>query len=117
MNSWEEIKMVTKEDCEREGKIFVGSHRLRDGTLVHSYCKERELPMRHDRNGNSKLKWKRHSDPYETEYIVNGNGKEGVVKARDGYSVWWVEHNGKRVDGKTTTVREAKSEVERRMRD
>ena len=109
--------MTTKEDCEREGKIFVGSHRLRDGTLVHSYCKERELPMRHDRNGNSKLKWKRYSDSYETEYIVNGNGKEGVVKARDGYSVWWVEHNGKRVDGKTKTVGEAKSEVERRMRD
>ena len=32
--------MVSKEDCEREGKIFVGSHRLRDGTFVHSYCKE-----------------------------------------------------------------------------
>ncbi len=37
--------MVTKEDCEREGKIFVGSHRLRDGTLVHSYCKKRDHPF------------------------------------------------------------------------
>jgi hypothetical protein len=46
--------MVSKEDCEREGKIFVG---------------------------------------------------------------WWVEHNGKRVDGRTKTVSEAKYEVERRMRD
>ena len=109
--------MVSKEDCEREGKIFVGSHRLRDGTLVHSYCKERDTQMRHDRNGNTRLKWKRHSDSRETEYITHSGRKEGVVKSHDDYSVWWVEHNGKRVDGKTTTVGEAKSEVERRMRD
>ena len=109
--------MVSKEDCEREGKIFVGSHRLRDGTLVHSYCKARATQMRHDRTGNPRLNWKRHSDARETEYITHSGNKEGVVKSHDGYSIWWVEHNGKRVDGRTKSVSEAKYEVERRMRD
>ena len=111
--------MVTKEDCERDGKIFVPSHTTKEGSHIHAYCKERndDTPLYRDRNGNTRLKWKRHSDSRETEYITHSGRKEGVVKARDGYSVWWVEHNGKRVDGKTKTVGEAKSEVERRMRD
>ena len=108
--------MVSKEDCEREGKIFVGSHRLRDGTLVHSYCKERDTQLRRDRNGNTRLKWKRHSDSRETEYIAHSGNKEGVIKSHDGYSVWWVEENGKREEGRTRNAREAKSEVERRLR-
>ena len=109
--------MVSKEDCEREGKIFVGSHRLRDGTLVHSYCKERDTQLRRDRNGNTRLKWKRHSDSRETEYIAHSSNKEGVVKSFDGKAVWWVDHDGKRVEGRTKSVREAKYEVERRLRD
>ena len=109
--------MVSKEDCEREGKIFVGSHRLRDGTLVHSYCKERDTQLRRDRNGNTRLKWKRHSDSRETEYIAHSGNKEGVVKSFDSKAVWWVEHDGKRVEGRTKSVSEAKYEVERRMRD
>lgn len=109
--------MVSKEDCEREGKIFVGSHRLRDGTLVHSYCKERDTQLMRDRNGNTRLKWKRHSDSRETEYIAHSGNKEGVVKSFDSKAVWWVEHDGKRVEGRTKSVSEAKYEVERRMRD
>ena len=109
--------MVSKEDCEREGKIFVGSHRLRDGTLVHSYCKERDTQLRRDRNGNTRLKWKRHSDSRETEYIAHSGNKEGVVKSFDSKAVWWVEHDGKRVEGRTKSVSEAKYEVERRLGD
>ncbi len=109
--------MVSKEDCEREGKIFVGSHRLRDGTLVHSYCKERDTQLMRDRNGNTRLKWKRHSDSRETEYIAHSGNKEGVVKSFDSKAVWWVEHDGKRVEGRTKSVSEAKYEVERRLRD
>ena len=109
--------MVLKEDCEREGKIFVRSHRLRDGTFVHSYCKERDTQMRHDRNGNTRLKWKRHSDSRETEYIALSGSKEGVVKSFDGRSIWWVDENGRREKGESKNVREAKSEVERRLRD
>ena len=110
--------MLTKEDCEREGKIFVGSHKLNDGTFVHSYCKERDPQLRRDRNGNTKLKWVRHPDFGGTEYISHSGSKEGVVKTYGGKSVWWVEYiNGNRVEGRTNTVGEAKSEVERRLRD
>ena len=167
--------MVTKEDCEREGKIFVPAHTTEDGSYVHAYCRdkgminpalaeinrnyrelantikadsdlrkygtkvhggytlsvgqiqdyfrEHDIPVktvtetRRDRNGNTRLKWKRHSDSRETEYITHSGSKEGVVKSHDGYSVWWVEHDGKRVEGRTKSVSEAKYEVERRMRD
>ena len=110
--------MVTKEDCEREGKIFVPAHITKEGSYIHAYCKERsdDAPSYRDRNGNTRAKWKRHSDSRETEYILNSEGKEGVVKSHDGYTVWWVEENGRREEGRTRNVREAKSEVERRMR-
>ena len=109
--------MVTKEDCEREGKIFVGSHKLNDGTFVHSYCKERDPQLRRDRNGNTKLKWVRHPDFGGTEYISHSGSKEGVVKSFDGRSVWWVDEDGRREKGEAKNVREAKSEVERRLRE
>ena len=110
--------MVTKEDCEREGKIFVPSHTTKEGSYIHAYCKERneDAPSYRDRNGNRRLKWKRHSDSRETEYIAISGSKEGVVKSFDGRSVWWVDENGRREKGESKNVREAKSEVERRLR-
>lgn len=111
--------MVTKEDCEREGKIFVPAHTTKEGSYIHAYCKERsdDAPSYRDRNGNRRLKWKRHSDSRETEYIALSGSKEGVVKSHDGYAVWWVDEGGKRYEGKTKTVSEAKYEAERKMRE
>ena len=124
--------MVTKEDfdrriesageskCREEGGEYVHGYRRDDGIYVHGFCRigsKRTHDRYMDRNGNTRLKWKKHSDSRETEYIAHSGNKEGVVKSHDGYSVWWVEHNGKRVDGRTKSVSEAKYEVERRMRD
>ena len=124
--------MVTREDldrrieslqesrCREEGGEYVHGYRRDDGIYVRGFCRtkgsKRTYDLYMDRNGNTRAKWKRHSDPRETEYILKSEGKEGVVKSHDGYAVWWVEENGKRVEGKTKSVWEAKAEVERRMR-
>ena len=126
-------EMVTKEDfdrriesvgesrCREEGGEYVHGHRRDDGIYVHGFCRmkgsKRTYDRYVDRNGNTRAKWKRHSDSRETEYILSSEGKEGVVKSHDGYSVWWIEENGKREEGRTKNVREAKYEVERRLRD
>ena len=31
---------MTKEDCERDGKIFVPSHTTKEGSYIHAYSKE-----------------------------------------------------------------------------
>ena len=168
-------EMVTKEDCEREGKIFVPAHTTEYGSYVHSYCRDKgmtnptlteifgnykesvdtikadrdlrnhgtkvhggytlsvgqlqdyfnkhDVPAnissgeRRDRNGNLRLRWNRHVDSRETEYVSRYAGKEGVIKSHDGYAVWWVDEGGKRYEGKTKTVSEAKYEAERKMRE
>ena len=117
-----EIKMVTKEECEREGKIFVGSHRLKDGTFVHSYCKERVPQLRSDRNNdNTELKWTTSSDLGGVLHIAHSDSNSKgiiVVKTYGRKTMWWVEYsNGNIVDGSANSFREAKREVERRMRD
>ena len=120
-NGWDEgIENMYEHRCREKGGQYVHGYKRDDGIYVHGFCRmkgsKRTYDRYMDRNGNTRAKWKRHSDSRETEYILNSGGKEGVVKSHDGYSVWWVEHNGKRVDGRTKNVREAKSEVERRMR-
>ena len=125
-------EMVTKEDfdrriesagesrCREEGGEYVPGYRRDDGIYVHGFCRKgskRTYDRYMDRNGNTRAKWKRHSDSRETEYILSSEGKEGVVKSHDGYAVWWVDEGGKRYEGKTKTVSEAKYEAERKMRE
>ena len=116
----ERIESMGETKCREEGGEYVPGYRRYDGVYVHGFCRtkgsRRTYDRYMDRNGNTRAKWKRHSDSRETEYILNSDGKEGVVKSHDGYAVWGVEGNGKREEGRTKNAREAKSEVERRMR-
>lgn len=113
--------MVTKEDCERQGKIFVASHRMKDGTLIHPYCREEGISTRRDKNGITRIAWKRYIDnnSNEIKYVINnGKGREGIViKPRDGYPVWEVDDKDyvSGLGGRTRTVSEAKFEAAKRV--
>ncbi len=34
-----EAVMVSREECEREGKVWVSMYRKRDRTLIHGFCR------------------------------------------------------------------------------
>ena len=109
-------------DLRKHGTKVHGGYTLSVGQL-QDYFNKHDIPAnissgeRRDKNGNLRLRWNRHVDSRETEYVSRYAGKEGVVKSHDGYAVWWVDEGGKRYEGKTKTVSEAKYEAERKMRE